>query len=510
MTDNRIRKVIIVGGGTAGWMCAAALARLINNGVTTVTVIESEEIGIVGVGEATIPSIMSFNELLGIDEYDFVRRTQGTFKLGIEFVDWTRLGHRYFHPFGAYGIDIGAVKFHHFWVKRHLAGDTTSIEDYSLCTVAAKLGRFIQPSADPTAVLSSLKYAYQFDASLYARYLREYAEKFGVVRQEGKIVQVTQRPEDGFIESVTMADGRVFDGDLFVDCSGFRGLLIEQTLKSGYTEWTQWLPCDRAVAVPCANAATLTPFTRSTARTAGWQWRIPLQHRCGNGYVYSSAHISDEEAGRTLTSNLDGERLAEPRFLRFVTGIRNKLWNKNVVALGLSSGFIEPLESTSIHLVQTGISKLLAFFPDRNFAPINETEYNRLSLLQWEQIRDFIVLHYKATERSDTPFWDRCRTMDIPDTLQTKIDLFRAAGRVFRYSDELFSDTSWVAVMLGQGIEPVSYDPVVDSVDPELAARNMAGLRGIIRKTAEAMPPQSMYIAKNCAASAIPVQPMDL
>ncbi|HEY4115157.1 MAG TPA: tryptophan halogenase family protein [Rhizomicrobium sp.] len=510
MTDNRIRKVIIVGGGTAGWMCAAALARLIKNGITTVTVIESDEIGIVGVGEATIPSITTFNQMLGLDENDFLRATQGTFKLGIEFVDWTRLGHRYVHPFGGLGMDIGAVKFHHFWVKRHLSGDRTEITDYCLSAVAASLGRFTRPSSDPAAVLSSLVYAYQFDASLYSKYLRQYSERLGVVRQEGKIVHATQRPEDGFIESVTLADGRVFDGDLFIDCSGFRGLLIEQTLKTGYTEWTRWLPCDRAVAVPCANAGPLTPLTRSTARAAGWQWRIPLQHRCGNGYVYSSTHIGDDEAARTVTSNLDGEQLAEPRCLRFVTGIRNKLWNKNVVAMGLSSGFIEPLESTSIHLIQTAISKLLAFFPDRNFAPVNETEYNRLSRLQWEQIRDFIVLHYKATERNDTPFWDHCRTMEIPETLQTKIDLFRTAGRVFRYSDELFSDTSWVSVMLGQGIEPATYDPVVDSVDPDLAARNMSGLRAIIRKTAEAMPPQSLYIAKNCAAAPVAIQPMQL
>jgi len=500
MNDRQIRSVVIVGGGTAGWMCAAALSRLVRNGFTAITLIESEEIGIVGVGEATIPPILAFNQLLGIDEEDFLRHTQGTFKLAIEFVDWTRVGHRYFHPFGSFGVDMEAVKFHQFWLKHHLLGEEQDIAEFNLCTVAAKLGRFTRPSPDPSTVLSSLKYAYHFDASLYARYLRCYAEGRGVIRREGKIVDTILRGEDGFIEAVTMADGARIDGEFFIDCSGFRGLLIEQALKTGYEDWTHWLPCDRAIAVPCARTNDPEPFTRSTARRAGWQWRIPLQHRIGNGYVYSSKHIGDDEAVRTLLANLDGKALAEPRKLSFTTGRRRLQWNKNCVALGLASGFIEPLESTSIHLVQAGISKLLALFPDCSFNPVQTAEYNRLSAIQLEQIRDFIILHYKATERADSEFWNQCRTMSIPDTLSAKIELFRAGGRFFRFEDELFSEVDWVSVLLGQNIRPQSYDPLVDSLNEQAVRSNLARLKSLIRRTAEAMPPHGAFIAQHCDA----------
>jgi tryptophan halogenase len=454
----------------------------------------------VGVGEATIPPILNFNQLLGIDEADFIRHTQGTFKLGIEFVDWLRPGHTYFHPFGTFGVDMEAIKFHQFWLKYHLRGEEPDIGPYNLCTVAAKLSRFVNPPADPAKVLSSLKYAYQFDASLYGRYLRTYAEARGVVRREGKIVDVGLRGEDGFIESVTMQDGTRVEGDLFVDCSGFRGLLIEQALHTGYEDWTHWLPCDRAVAVPCTHATEPEPYTRATARHAGWQWRIPLQHRVGNGYVYCSRYIGDDEAAATLLANLDGRPLAEPRVLRFVTGRRKKFWNKNCVALGLASGFIEPLESTSIHLVQQGVSKLLSLFPDRRFNPVEIDEYNRLSVTQFEQIRDFIVLHYYANERDSSEFWKYCRTMSIPETLARKIDLFRVGGRLFRYEDDLFSETSWIAVLLGQGIVPQTYDPMVDSIPDNTARGNLERLKMIIRNTAEAMPTQAAYIAHACAA----------
>ncbi|CAN5166909.1 tryptophan 7-halogenase [soil metagenome] len=498
--DKALRHVLIVGGGTAGWMAAAALSRFSAAGRMAVTVIESDEIGTVGVGEATIPPIASFNALLGIDEADFMRRTQGTFKLGIQFIDWGQIGDRYIHPFGEFGVDMEAIKFHQFWLAQNQAGDPTPLGDYSLCTVAAQLNRYTTPSADPRTVLSSLKHAYHFDAGLYAAYLREYAEARGVVRQEGKVVDVPLRPADGFIEAVTLADGRTIDADLFIDCSGFRGLLIEEALGSGYEDWTHWLPCDRAMAVPSANNGPLTPYTRSTADMAGWRWRIPLQHRTGNGYVYSSRHTSDEDARAALLGGLHSDPLAEPRSLRFTTGRRKSQWIKNCVSLGLSSGFLEPLESTSIHLIQSGVSKLLALFPDRDFDPVGIAEFNRQSRLQFEQIRDFIILHYKATRRDDTPFWDAVRTMDVPDTLTRKLDLFRSGGRIFRYDDELFSDASWVSVMLGQHITPMGHDPLVDVVARAAMAQKMSGLRQIIRKTAEAMPTHDAFLASYCKA----------
>jgi tryptophan halogenase len=506
VSDNRIRKVVIVGGGTAGWMAAAAFSRFLNNGYTETVLIESEEIGTVGVGEATIPPIMTFNGMLGINENDFVRATQATFKLGIEFIDWGGLGERYFHPFGTYGRDIHGVHFHQLYLRERARRPMPDISNYSISSVAAAQGKFARPAQEATSPIAGLVYAFHFDAGLYARFLRSYAERGGVKRLEGKIVDASLRSDDGFVESVTLADGRVVDGDLFIDCSGFRGLLIEQKLQTGYEDWTHWLPCDRALAVPTSNVpGSLDPFTRSTARSAGWQWRIPLQHRTGNGLVYSSAHLSDEEAERTLLANLEGEPLASPRRLSFTTGRRRQAWSRNVVALGLSSGFIEPLESTSIHLIQSGIAKLLALFPDRRFNPIERDEYNRLTQVQTEDIRDFIILHYHATQRADSDFWTYCRTMSVPETLSQKIDLFRAKGRSFREGFELFSMPSWVAVMLGQNFWPEGYDPVADALDDEKVATALEQMRVAYAQTAQALPTQAEFIARCCAAPKLDV-----
>ncbi len=399
--------------------------------MTRITLVESEEIGTVGVGEATIPPILTFNRLLGISEADFLRATQGAIKLGIEFVNWGALGERYFHPFGAHGEDLSGVHFHQLYLRERKRRAMQDISAWSMSAVAASMGKFMRPPPDARAPLKDMFYAYHFDASLYARYLRGYAERGGVRRIEGKVVDTTLRSQDGHVESIKLADGQVIAGELFIDCSGFRGLLIEQALKTGYEDWTSYLPADRAIAVPCALAGDPDPFTRATAHHVGWQWRIPLQHRIGNGIVYSSQYLEDEEAERILLANLDGPALAATNRLRFTTGRRKLSWNKNVVAMGLSSGFVEPLESTSIHLIQAAIARLVALFPDKRFNPVERNEFNTRMKNLYEDIRDFIVLHYKATARDDSPFWNYCRTMPIPETLQYKIDLFRAKGRVF-------------------------------------------------------------------------------
>ena len=395
MTDRRFKRIVIVGGGTAGWMAAAAFSKLLGRDYS-VDLVESEEIGTVGVGEATVPHLKLFNQVLEIDEIEFLKQVQGTFKLGIEFVDWRRPGDRYVHGFGTIGHDYGLLPFHQYWLKLFLAGRASDIGEYSLNTVAAPRGRFMASATDvaPNSPLANIAYAYHFDAGRYARFLRTYAESRGTRRTEGKVVDVTLRGEDGFIESVRLDNGTTLAGDLFIDCSGFRGLLIEQALHTGYEDWTHWLPCDRALAVPCENSGDPAPFTRSTARSAGWQWRIPLQHRTGNGYVYSSAHISDDEAARTLLSNLGGRALGDPRPLRFTTGMRRKFWNRNCVAIGLASGFMEPLESTSIYLIQSGIARLLSLLPDDGFSPVLVDRYNAQATFEFERIRDFLILHY--------------------------------------------------------------------------------------------------------------------
>ncbi len=498
MTIAPLRNIVIAGGGTAGWMAAAALARVLSNSTTKITLVESEEIGIVGVGEATIPPIKRFNAMLGIDEFDFLRHTQGTYKLGIEFVDWGREGERYIHPFGVYGSEIDGVKFHQVWLRLRAQGLNIAYEDLCLSIVAARNHRFTPPNPDPRSPLSTLDYAFHFDAGLYARYLRRYAEAHGVERREGQITRVTQRADDGFITALVMADGTEISGDFFVDCTGFRGLLIEETLHSGYEDWSHWLRCNSAVAVPSARTTPLLPYTRSTARAGGWQWRIPLQHRTGNGYVFCNDAVSDDEASATLLANLDGEALAAPRFLRFTTGRRKKAWVKNCVALGLASGFLEPLESTSIHLVQSGLSKLIALLPDSSHAAHERDEYNRLTALQWEYIRDFIILHYILNARRGSAFWERCAAMDIPATLRRKIDLFAGSGRMFRYDDELFTDANWSAVMLGQGLVPARLDPLAANHNVDHMIGLLTQMRDVFRQSAQQMPTHEGYIAQHC------------
>jgi tryptophan halogenase len=496
--DRRITSVVIVGGGSAGWMTAAALCNSAPHGCN-ITLIESDEIGTVGVGEATIPPIKLFNQTLGIDEAEFMRRAQGSFKLGIQFIDWAQPGRRYFHPFGTFGRPFDIVALHHYWQLAHASGQAASLDEYCMAWAAASAGRFAPPVGEQRNVLSTYDYAYQFDAGLYAAFLREYAEQRGVRRVEGKVGDVQLNGGNGFVESVQLQDGRRFAGELFIDCSGFRGLLIEQALHTGYDDWTHWLPCDRALAVPCASAGEFTPYTRSTARRAGWQWRIPLQHRIGNGYVYCSRFISDDEAAATLLANLDGPALAEPRPLRFITGRRRQLWNRNVIAIGLSSGFLEPLESTSLHLIQAGIAKLLALFPDRDFDPLVSAEYNRIGANEVERIRDFIILHYHLNERQDGELWRQCAAMEIPDTLQEKILHFRHYGRLVQREYDLFGPASWLAVHVGQLNTPQRPDPLIGyrGID---GVQWLAKLREAMAAAARQLPTHQQYIDRFCKA----------
>jgi tryptophan halogenase len=500
MPHNPIRKIVIVGGGTAGWMTACVLARYLRGQDTTIQLIESAEIGIVGVGEGSVPLMRHFNELLRIDDRDFIRHTQGTFKLGIEFRDWSKLGNVYFNGFGDFGGSIEGVSPHHHWLKLRELGDPTPLADYSFPAVAARLNRFAPPAPNPQGTAAFFTYAYHFDAGLLGLYLRSYAEQRGVKRREGKVVDVVLRGPDGFIEALTMEDGERIEGDFFIDCSGFAGLLIEKSLKTGYEDWSHWLPCDRAMAVPCESAGPLAPYTRATALAAGWQWRIPLQHRTGNGYVYSSRFIGDDEAARTLLRNLDGKPLADPRPLRFTTGRRKKFWNGNCLALGLAAGFMEPLEATSILLVQTGIARLIGLFPDRDFDPVVIAEYNRMTAIEYARIRDFLILHYHATERDDSPLWEYCRHMTIPDSLREKMDLFRARGQVTITGEETFQETAWAAIFIGQNVIPRRHDPMIDGLDVENLKRGMQHRRTAIRKAAESMPMHGDFLKRTCAA----------
>jgi tryptophan halogenase len=502
--DHAIRRIVIVGGGTAGWMAATGLARLLGGNAIDITLIESDEIGTVGVGEATIPHLAVFNSMAGINEDEFLAASQGTFKLGIEFFDWGALGERYFHPFGPHGQNLRGVHFHQLYLSERKRRQLPDIREWSMSGVAAELGKFARPGPDSRPPFSQLAYAFQFDAGLYAKFLRRHAEGKGVQRIEGKIVEAELDRETGHVQSVKLGDRRTIEGDLFIDCSGFRGLLIEEKLGTGYEDWSRWLPCDRAVAVPSELAGPPDPFTRSTARPAGWQWRIPLQHRMGNGIVYSSAHLSREAAESLLLANLEAKPIAVARHLSFTAGRRRLAWNANVVSLGLSSGFIEPLESTSIHLIQMGIVRLLALFPDRRFNPIERDEYNRQMQDVMEDIRDFIILHYKATRRDDSEFWNYCRTMEVPDSLATRLDLWRAKGRIFREGKELFGTPSWVAVLLGQGIVPESPEPAAAAIDGAFIGDALDKMRSSYRSIAEQMPSHAEFLAAACPAEAVP------
>lgn len=458
-------------------MAAAALAHRFGGTGPSITLIESAEIGIVGVGEATLPQIRYFNQSLGIDEAEMMARTSATIKLGIEFCDWGKAGDRYIHPFGAYGETIGPADFHYYWARQNADGDAGKIGEYCYPIVAAKNNRFAVPEDDPSSPLNAFSYAFQFDASLYGAFLADFAKKKGVKRVEGKVVSVQSEGETGFVTGVTLESGGEIGGELFIDCSGFRGLLIEQELETGYEDWSEYLPCNRAYAVPCAITDTVGPYTRATARKGGWQWRIPLQHRIGNGHVYCDRYISDQEAVDQLITTLEGEPLADPKQLFFKTGKRRQLWNRNVVAIGLSGGFLEPLESTSIDLIQSGITNLLALFPERQCAAADRDEYNRLMDLEFERVRDFLMLHYVATQRDDAALWRDMRNMEWPDSLRYKIDAFRRRGIVPEYTHGLFLPPSWLSVFIGQNIVPKAYDPRVDLMSAEELTANLERIR---------------------------------
>ncbi|MFC0590394.1 tryptophan halogenase family protein [Novosphingobium aquiterrae] len=499
-----IDKIVIVGGGTAGWMAAAALSRLRAGRDLAIIVIESETIGTVGVGEATIPPFVEFNQLLGIDERAMMAAVQGSFKLGIQFVNWGKQGDSYIHPFGAYGYHMGGVAFHQVWHKLRESGDKRPIQVFNVETMAAHFGRFARTEDYRREDLPPVNYAYHIDAGRYAKFLRGYAEQRGVVRHEGRITDVALDGETGFVTAVTLEDGSVKPGDLFIDCSGFRGLLIEQALKTGYEDWTNFLPCDRAVALPCLreDGSGPTPYTRATAHGAGWQWQVPLQHRNGNGHVYCSNFMGDDEALDILVGNIAGKPQADPNLLRFTTGRRKKFWNKNVVALGLSAGFMEPLESTSIHLINTGINKLISLLSLDGITQVQEDAFNRLTAKEYARIRDFLILHYNATSRDDTPFWNHCRTMAVPDSLTEKVELFRLNGQIFREEDELFTETSWAAVMMGQGIAMGGHNPMADALSGADFTHEIDEIEQSVRHVVQHMPSHGDYLQRYCPAAA--------
>jgi tryptophan 7-halogenase len=500
MAAAPIRNIVIVGGGTAGWMCAAAFSRFLDDGQRTITLVESDEIGTIGVGEATIPPIREFNQRIGADEQDFLAATGGTIKLGIKFNGWSKPGESYLHPFGDMGQDLAGVSLYQFWLK-YRQGE---LDDYFLSAALARHNRFQHPSSDPRSPIGRLTYAYHFDAGLYAAFLRRLAEARGVQRIEGKIVRPVLDGATGHVRSVELADGQSVASELFIDCSGFRSLLLGQALGVGFDDWTHWLPCNRAIAVPTERTAPLIPLTQATAHEVGWQWRIPLQHRTGNGIVYPSAYLADDEAERLLLAHLDSKPLDDPRKLHITTGVRHKLWEGNVVAMGLAGGFIEPLESTAIHLIQTAITKLFWLFPDSGFNPALRDQYNNLMTEQFEYIRDFVILHYHLNQRQDSPFWRDMAAMTVPDSLAEKLELFRAGGRVRRYDHDLFGVQSWAAVMLGQNHVPEGYDPLVDSMNEAKVRAAMTQIADTFNALAERAPDHAAAVEKLCEGRATP------
>ncbi len=496
-------QVVIVGGGTAGWMTAAAMARLLDPQRYAVTLIESDDIGTVGVGEATLPHIRAYNAMLGLNEAEFMRATRATFKLGIEFRGWGR--HAYIHPFGAFGEPLNGVDFHQHWVRAKLADEPVEpFQTYSYAVMAARAGRFDFPNEDPKSIRSTYAYAYHFDAGLYANFLRDFATRLGVKRIEGQVVDVTADPNSGHVESVLLKSGQRIGGRLFVDCSGFRSLLLGNVMKSGWEDWTPWLPCDRAFAVPTQNAGDFTPYTRATAQTAGWTWRIPLQHRTGNGYVFSSCHISEDQARDTLLGAVDGKPLAEPKLLRFQAGRRTQSWAGNVVGIGLASGFLEPLESTSIYLIQAAVSALCELMPaTAAIDPRLAAAFNAQIDAQYERVRDFLILHYHVNARHGQPLWDEVRAMPIPDSLTQRLELFRRRGHIPFYRDGLFSKESWLSVLFGQDLMPEGYDRLADALPRDAAARLMADFHGRIAGQIDVLPTHEALIARFCAAKAV-------
>lgn len=489
---------MIVGGGSAGWMAAAALSGLVGRRVEDIVLVESSEIGTIGVGEATLPTLRAFNATLGLDEIEFIRKTQATFKLGIEFRGWNP-ERTFFHGFSDFGPDMGGVSPHQLWLKMRAAGDDRSYGDYSIATVAAGLGRFAPPIPDRSSVLGSYSYAFQFDATAYAAYLRGFAERRGVKRIEGRIVDVRLRPDDGFVEALLLHGERSVSGDLFIDCSGFAALLIERALHAGFEDWSKWLPCDRAVAVACARAGEPAPVTSSIAHRAGWQWRIPLQHRTGNGHVFCSSYLGEDEAAQTLLASLDAPALSAPKLLKFTAGRRRESWKRNCVALGLAGGFLEPLESTSIHLVESGIGRLIELFPDRGFEPKLAEEYNRLMARSYESIRDFIILHYYASRR-EGEFWRDMQNVAIPDPLRHQIALFKASGAVALYDSGAFAEASWVSIYFGHGVFPRRHDPMADLIEDAALTRELQRRARIVAGAAQSLPMHGTFIDRYCRA----------
>ena len=501
MSDRKLKHIVIVGGGSAGWMTAAALSRLLPPETVRVTLIESDKIGTVGVGEATIPDMTNFNGMLGINEAEFLKETNGTFKLGIEFIDWSKKGESYIHPFGSIGVDMQGIDFHQYWLHAKAGGSNAPLQHYSMCAVASEQNKFMRPDPNPRSPLSHLRYAYHIDATLYARYLRKYAERNGITRVEGKVDEVKRDGEKGDITSLKMEDGSTIEGDFFFDCTGFRALLSDKTLGVPFTDWSHWLPCDTAQTLATERQGPLLPYTKATAKTAGWQWRIPTQTRTGNGHIYSSQYMNDDEAHEILMDGLDSPPISDARKISFKTGRREKLWTHNCISIGLSAGFLEPLESTSLFLIQQGITRFISLFPTADVSDVVRDEYNKQMLKEFHQVRDFIILHYIATERDDSPFWNYCRTMSIPDTLKQKMALFEEAGRVFRYDDELFSKESWIAVCLGQNIIPKSIDPIVTSLPNEQVQHSLNSMNSAMVQTAQKMPSHEEFLQQYGAAA---------
>lgn len=488
-----IKKLVIVGGGTSGWISAAVLAHDFRPDVLEIELVESEEIGTIGVGESTVPPFPQLIRNLGIDEQDFIRNVHATFKLGIEFPDWHRVGESYFHPFGVIGTRFGTYDFYQVWLKAKSMGHESELQAYAPCTAMAKERRFLLPREAPKTPLESAGYALHIDASLVARYLRRYAEERKVRRTEGLVTEVRQK-DDGGIASLLLKDGTEIHGDFFIDCTGFYSLLIEKQLGIGYEDWLKYLPCDRAVAVQTENLGESAPYTLATAREEGWTWRIPLQHRTGNGYVYSSEHCSDDQAVEKLLGYVEGKTITEPNIIPFRAGMRQSFWHKNCLSVGLSSGFVEPLEATALHIVVRGLDYFLRFFPDQSCSPVLIDEYNRNMRAEYELIRDFIVLHYCLTEREDTPFWQYCKNMDIPPSLAEKIALFKAHGTLRLESEELWQSSSWQSVFEGMGVRPDSYSPTVDNLEYPFIAEKFQEMEAMLSRTIQRLPTHDQYL----------------